>query len=651
MGLFSVKNLTLMAFSQMQTKKVFRFKEGLFLFFLLLGAVYCFTSYSQFSNAAFTFDDDRVFKYLNSIDTPKNAWEFVKDAKQISPTGRPIAQASFLLNIGDYPGSPAGFRRINTLLHILNAFILALVCIKIARIVPPLTQNTTGFAVTLALTWLLHPFLASSSFHAIQRMTLLSGTFSLLCFLVYLHGRNLFPDKPQRALLWMSLGLIIFGSAGILAKENAALTPLLIAILELTILGYYKPINNPLFRHWKLLFFAGPTLLLALYTIYYLSYNAVDGYFLRPYTMTDRLFSESVILYDYLRQILIPDIAKMGPYQDDTIYIRGAGTITGLASLSWIVLISTAWHFRHKFPVYAFAILFYVTGHLLESTFISLELYFEHRNYLPSLGILGVLIGFVSSSKVKWPKILVSLYILLLAGLLWSLNGTWGHPILGPLAWAEAHPTSTRATQVLTTTLWRLGDVDKARETIISAYHRNPDDASLATGALIYQCFSNQVTESDTIINRIINHAPTMQYSRTISTPLFSAYTLISKGSCKSLKSRQAIRFLQGLLSNPLFINQDQRFAFNLLISKFAELDSDQVLEVAARSRAYRIRPWSNGAPSIYCKFISLNLPNEANNFLESLTKGWKGQSLKPEDIHCTKSLGLENVKDVLYAN
>ncbi len=72
-------------------------------------------------------------------------------------------------------------------------------------------------------------------------------------------------------------------------------------------------------------------------------------------------------------------------------------------------LILTALVRRKKWPLFAFAVLWFFAGHALESTFLPLEYFFEHRNYLPLLGPIFALVVFMSgmlptldSSKEKW---------------------------------------------------------------------------------------------------------------------------------------------------------------------------------------------------------------------------------------------------------
>ncbi|GAB4338090.1 MAG: hypothetical protein Kow0089_09780 [Desulfobulbaceae bacterium] len=50
-----------------------------------------------------------------------------------------------------------------------------------------------------------------------------------------------------------------------------------------------------------------------------------------------------------------------------------------------LALLGASVFFLKKHPLLRFAILFFFINHLVESSFIGLELYFEHRNYLPSI--------------------------------------------------------------------------------------------------------------------------------------------------------------------------------------------------------------------------------------------------------------------------
>jgi len=54
-------------------------------------------------------------------------------------------------------------------------------------------------------------------------------------------------------------------------------------------------------------------------------------------------------------------------------------------------------------PLAAFGILFFFAGHRLESTLIPLELAFEHRNDLPSLGLILAAADLIGSAPSPSP--------------------------------------------------------------------------------------------------------------------------------------------------------------------------------------------------------------------------------------------------------
>ena len=118
-------------------------------FILFAGAYFTYSSYVNFFNAGWNFDDERVFSSLSGISDSRKALDFITDPKEISQIGRPVALASFLLNITDWPTNPGGFRRINALIHVINGLLLALVVLRVAREIPGLCKHAAGFAMSV----------------------------------------------------------------------------------------------------------------------------------------------------------------------------------------------------------------------------------------------------------------------------------------------------------------------------------------------------------------------------------------------------------------------------------------------------------------------------------------------------------------------
>lgn len=112
----------------------------------------------------------------------------------------------------------------------------------------------------------------------------------------------------------------------------------------------------------------------------------VESYGVRPFTLWQRLITEPYILLRYLFLLAIP-VSDFLVYDSDIVPFSGlfdsaAAVLSVLATLA-LALWSIA--SLRRTPLPAFAILFYFLGHIVESSFIGLELYFEHRNYLPSV--------------------------------------------------------------------------------------------------------------------------------------------------------------------------------------------------------------------------------------------------------------------------
>ena len=145
-----------------------------------------------------------------------------------------------------------------------------------------------------------------------------------------------------------------------------------------------------LWRVWRFVFFMLPLLLLLAYIGYqWNSFLAV--YEMKSFSLSERIGTQLIALWHYLSQAFIPNIQSIGPFQDDFPIHPLTSPLAIFACITWIVLIAAAFKFRNRYWPILFAVSWYLTGHLLESTLLPLELYFEHRNYIPIIGPLAIL--------------------------------------------------------------------------------------------------------------------------------------------------------------------------------------------------------------------------------------------------------------------
>ncbi|MCB1809187.1 MAG: hypothetical protein KDJ99_29735, partial [Candidatus Competibacteraceae bacterium] len=266
-----------------------------------------------------------------------------------------------------------------------------------------------------------------------------------------------------------------------------ALLPFLILTIECT-LRFHWCKSGPDWR-WKAIFLGLPSAIIIIYLARYLPdiYRDIPT---RDFSLAERLLTEPRILWDYLFHLVVPHIQTRGLYQDglviSTNLVSPWSTLPALFGL--LVLGICGWLIRRRWPLLSLAILFFLTGHLIESTIIALELYFEHRNYLPAIFLFLP----IASGIYKLKKLKSSILAFVVAfGLCtsyalatWQRTGIWGDEHQLQLVWAEMNPNSPRAQNSAAQTWAKLGYPNRAIALLEQAMQRLPD-SSLLTGSYL----------------------------------------------------------------------------------------------------------------------------------------------------------------------
>lgn len=419
------------------------------------------------------------------IDTPPEVYQLVFSSQRLA--GRQLSFLTLLVNDNAWPTQAYGFKRFNVLLHLLNGVLVFLFARMLASIL--LRQDSIpGRADWIALLamalWLLHPLHLSPTMMVIQRMTLLAGTFSLLALIAYLQGRRLAAQRPLAGYAWMIVGFGFFLLLGVFSKEPAIMTVFYVIVLEATLLARDRLPRPPYWRLWAAVFLGVPVLAIIGYFFGILPY--IDQLYLkRDFNMIERLLSESRVLMQYLRVILLPSISASGPYHDDFTVSRGLldPPTTLLSILGIAALIGVAVWRRRPNPLLSFAILWFFLAHLLESTVLPLELYFEHRNYLPMLGFAFAISYWVMSQSGKLAiigRVGVATFLALTLSITFVSARVWGDSNQIAAVWAAEHPGSTRA-QIGAIRFWaKVGDTERLKQQFDLAQRLNPNDAGLS---------------------------------------------------------------------------------------------------------------------------------------------------------------------------
>ena len=440
-------------------------------FFLLVSFLLAIWAYYPSLSGSFTFDDvanvsDNEYLKIESF-SPAELWQ-ASLSSHSGPLKRPVAMFSFAVNHVFTGMDPWWMKLTNLLIHLFNALVLFFFCKEFFVAIERRTGIALDFAPYLMSgIWLVHPVNLTAVSYIVQRMTSLSATFVLISLYLYLRLRNS-SYLPQRA--WILSGLMMFSWAlGLFTKEVAALLSIFVFVIEWQIFGFQTDSSRQR-THMRLLWFllAVPWLVGACYVVYKPSF-LLAAYEIRDFTLVERLLTETRIVVEYIRLILVPDIQDMGLYHDDIVISTSffSPITTLLSTLFILALLVSAFMLRKRFVLYSLGVFWFFGGHILESTVHPLELMFIHRNYLPTLGVFFVLAGPLNLLAKKHRNLVITgLVCVLLACALCtrSLSHHWSGDYRMMILEALNHPLSVRAN-------FRAGQVFK-----LSAIHATPGE-------------------------------------------------------------------------------------------------------------------------------------------------------------------------------
>jgi tetratricopeptide (TPR) repeat protein len=169
----------------------------------------------------------------------------------------------------------------------------------------------------------------------------------------------------------------------------------------------------------------------------------------RIFNLEQRLLTQARIVIMYARMILIPELSLFSLFHDiphsESFYIPKVTLLSVLA-----IILALFCCVMRKPLLISFPLAWFLGGHLLESTFLPLELAHEHRNYLPSIGLFFFVIFLGSAALKKYRRghhfssALIAIYTLLLAVITSIRVDYWSDSYEHSALLAARHPNSGR---------------------------------------------------------------------------------------------------------------------------------------------------------------------------------------------------------------
>jgi tetratricopeptide (TPR) repeat protein len=274
----------------------------------------------------------------------------------------------------------------------------------------------------------------------------------------------------------------------------------------------------------------------------------------RPWSYAQRLLTEPRVVMDYLSLIWLPRPFSGGLFNDQ--YVASNSLIHPLSTL-WallavVALVWGAWWFRRRHSAWSLAVLFFFAGHLLESTSIPLELYFEHRNYVPALLMFWPLgLWLADTRKLKLFKQALMIALPLGLALMTHARATvWGNVRTQALVWARINPDSPRAQANAAQILMQMGQPEEAARRLQALLATRPDQTQLAFNLIGAHCLTGGITQADIDAARVA-----MQGSANTGS-LFAHWfertlPVATAGSCPGLTTDVLLSLIDAGLRNP----------------------------------------------------------------------------------------------------
>ncbi|WP_337054499.1 hypothetical protein [Pseudoxanthomonas sp. USHLN014] len=395
------------------------------------------------------FDDSWRFQHLS--------WDEVRRLFQSgisSPTGRPLALLSFNLNYLATGLDPFALKLTSLAMHLVNAFLVWALINRLLVLAGTRKPASEYAAWTVTAIWMLHPLQVSTVLYVVQRMEIGAATGTLAAVLAYVVARQ---RQCQGLHAWPGFMLtILFILLGTGFKETALLAPGYCFLIELFVLRFHT--RSGLASRGLILLYVVLGVVAAAAVARWIVLPTLSlpvNLSARRFTPFERLMTQGPVLTTYLQQIMLPRLDSLTFYYDNFPISRGwwSPPATAVSAAFVIILLTVAALAKPAWSLTGLGITWFFMGHALTSNVLMLELAFQHRNYLPLLGIPLALV-----EPVQWALRRLSVHAriaLLLCVVAWLATlcalevRTWANPARLDWTLENRNPGSMRATYAL----------------------------------------------------------------------------------------------------------------------------------------------------------------------------------------------------------
>ena len=450
------------------------------LLLLVLLAALVFAVYSNSLQVPFLFDDISNIKENPHIQLAELSLKEIAEAALNSPLrNRPVAYISFAFNYFLHGYEVFGYHLVNILIHLANGLLLYLFVKQTLRFPCILKRYRQSKWIPFVTTfiWLVHPIHIQSVTYVVQRMNSLAVLFYMLSFILYIKARSVGPPKKSWALY---IGSLLAGFLAFASKEISATLPAFIILYEWF---FFQDLDRSwLKRNLIRLLMLLPVLVLI--TILYLGIHPLErilaAYEIRDFTLVQRVLTEFRVVVFYLSLLILPLPSRLNLQHD---FVLSNSIVdppsTLIAIITVVLLLGLSIFLARRDRLISFCILWFLGNLVIESSVIGLEIVYEHRNYLPSMLTLLMIVSLALQYNRLQVYIIGVICSVALLFALWTYqrNYTWTDDLLLWQDSVDKSPLMARPRNNLANALSRRGQHAAAIEQLELAIQLRPGNA------------------------------------------------------------------------------------------------------------------------------------------------------------------------------
>jgi protein O-mannosyl-transferase len=500
--------------------------------------------------------------------------------KSLNLEPRPISFISFYINYYFDQLNPIGYHLVNILIHIISSFFLFILLKDTLSISGSIYNGKTILLPTYessnnmiwvsfftALLWLTHPLNTQSVSYIVQRMNSMGAMFYLLSLICFIKGRNNQISNTinlnKKAIgsgaftfFWF-FGSMISGICALGCKQNTATLPIFIFLYEWFFFQNLKKILTLKLLSWVLFSFIIICISLMIFRWNHLVYWIFSSY-RYGFTLEQRLFTEFRVVVYYLSLIIYPNPSRLNldyDYPLSNSLINPPTTVVAIFTI--MILFAAALYLSKKERLISFGIIWLFGNLLIESSFIGIEIIYEHRLYLPSMFIILIFVLTICRYiKFQWMAyLIISAIIIIFSCWTYQRNRVWSDDVF---LWSDVKiksPNIARPYSNLGVAMSNLKKIEEAIHLYDNALRIEPDDVKT------HNNLANDL-DKEGRTDEAINHY--LQAIR-INPNYADAYFNLGNALHKKGRTDEAINlYLQAIRINPNFAKAHNNLANGL---------------------------------------------------------------------------------------